>query len=47
MRSFGDLPRPVLVLEGLGIVMLVLAYLSIHGHLSCLAGWHRSRRRSA
>ncbi|WP_122137251.1 DUF1418 family protein, partial [Serratia marcescens] len=23
MRSFGDLPRPVLVLEGLGIVMLV------------------------
>lgn len=38
MRSFGDLPRPVLVLEGLGIVMLVLAYLSIHGHLQ-LPGW--------
>ncbi|WP_213976574.1 DUF1418 family protein, partial [Serratia marcescens] len=34
MRSFGDLPRPVLVLEGLGIVMLVLAYLlSLIPHL--------------
>ncbi|MFC0229238.1 YbjC family protein [Serratia aquatilis] len=30
MRSFGDLPRPVLVLEGLGMVLLVLSYLSIH-----------------
>ncbi|TQI79869.1 uncharacterized protein DUF1418 [Serratia fonticola] len=30
MRSFGDLPRTVLVLEGLGMVLLVLSYLSIH-----------------
>ncbi|HCD1616050.1 TPA: YbjC family protein [Serratia marcescens] len=43
MRSFGDLPRPVLVLEGLGIVMLVLAYLSIHGHLQ-LPGWLASQQ---
>ncbi|MGB8664633.1 MAG: YbjC family protein [Serratia inhibens] len=38
MRSFGDLPRPVLVLEGLGMVLLVLAYLSIHDHVQ-LPGW--------
>ncbi len=43
MRSFGDLPRPVLMLEGLGIVMLVLAYLSIHGHLQ-LPGWLASQQ---
>ena len=30
MRSFGDLPRAVLVLEGVGMVLLVLSYLSIH-----------------
>ncbi|WON78156.1 YbjC family protein [Serratia sp. UGAL515B_01] len=30
MRSLGDLPRSVLVLEGLGMVLLVLSYLSIH-----------------
>jgi uncharacterized membrane protein len=33
MRSFGDLPRPVLVLEGLGIVLLVLSYLSINDYV--------------
>jgi hypothetical protein len=38
MRSFGDLPRPVLVLEGLGMLLLVLAYLSIHHHIE-LPGW--------
>ncbi|WP_431222989.1 YbjC family protein [Serratia sp. L9] len=34
MRSFGDLPRTVLVLEGLGMVLLVLSYLSIHDFVS-------------
>ncbi|CAI0859148.1 YbjC family protein [Serratia ficaria] len=43
MRSFGDLPRTVLVLEGLGMVLLVLAYLSIHGHLQ-LPGWLASQQ---
>ncbi|HFK7185009.1 TPA: YbjC family protein [Serratia odorifera] len=38
MRSFGDLPRPVLALEGVGMVMLVLAYLSIHDYVQ-LPGW--------
>lgn len=33
MRSFGDLPRPVLVLEGLGMVLLVLSYLSTHDYV--------------
>lgn len=33
MRSFGDLPRSVLVLEGLGMVLLVLSYLSIHDYV--------------
>lgn len=33
MRSFGELPRSILVLEGLGIVLLILAYLSIHGYV--------------
>lgn len=30
MRSFGDLPRSVLVLEGIGMLLLILSYLSIH-----------------
>lgn len=33
MRSFGDLPRSVLVLEGLGMVLLILSYLSIHDYI--------------
>lgn len=33
MRSFGDLPRSVLVLEGLGMVLLILSYLSIHDYV--------------
>ncbi|MFV8906764.1 YbjC family protein [Serratia fonticola] len=33
MRSFGDLPRFVLVLEGLGMVLLILSYLSIHDYV--------------
>lgn len=33
MRSLGDLPRPVLVLEGIGMLLLILAYLCIHGHV--------------
>lgn len=43
MRSFGDLPRTVLVLEGLGMLSLVLAYLSIHGHVQ-LPGWLASQQ---
>lgn len=42
MRSFGELPRPVLVLEGLGMVLLVLAYLSIHDYVQ-LPDWLASR----
>ncbi|PVZ77824.1 DUF1418 domain-containing protein [Serratia sp. S1B] len=30
MRSIGQLPRTVLLLEALGMVLLVLSYLSIH-----------------
>jgi uncharacterized membrane protein len=33
MRSFGDLPRSVLVLEGLGMALLILSYLSIHDYV--------------
>ncbi|WP_051916584.1 MULTISPECIES: YbjC family protein [unclassified Serratia (in: enterobacteria)] len=33
MRSFGDLSRSVLVLEGVGMVLLVLAYLSINDYV--------------
>lgn len=33
MRSFGELPRSVLVLEGVGMLLLVLSYLSIHDYL--------------
>ncbi|AHG21911.1 membrane protein [Chania multitudinisentens RB-25] len=33
MLSFGNLPRSVLVLEGLGMVLLVLSYLSIHNYV--------------
>lgn len=33
MRSFGNLPRSVLVLEGLGMVLLILSYLSIHDYV--------------
>nr|WP_315290015.1 YbjC family protein [Serratia proteamaculans] len=43
MRSFGDLPRTVLVLEGLGMLLLVLAYLSIHSHVQ-LPGWLASQQ---
>jgi uncharacterized membrane protein len=43
MRSFGDLPRPVLVLEGLGMLLLVLAYLSIHRYVE-LPGWLASQQ---
>jgi len=43
MRSSGDLPRPVLILEGLGMVLLVLAYLSIHDHVH-LPGWLASQQ---
>lgn len=43
MRSLGDLPRPALVLEGLGMVLLVLAFLSIDGYLQW-PGWLASQQ---
>ncbi|HBQ79161.1 MAG TPA: hypothetical protein DD850_07705 [Erwinia persicina] len=30
MRAFSQLPRPVLVLEVLGMVLLILSYLTLH-----------------
>ena len=30
MRAFSQLPRPVLILEVLGILLLVLSYLTLH-----------------
>ncbi|CNB41147.1 YbjC family protein [Yersinia intermedia] len=34
MRSLGDMPRIVIVSEVLGMLLLVVAYLSINGYLS-------------
>ena len=30
MRAFSQLPRPVLILEALGILLLLLSYLTLH-----------------
>lgn len=38
MRSFGQLPKPVLVLEVLGILLLLVAMLSIN-HWLALPDW--------
>ncbi|RKQ39647.1 YbjC family protein [Enterobacter sp. R1(2018)] len=34
MRSLGALPRPVILLEVIGIGFLLLSYLSLHGYVS-------------
>ncbi|MFV8765725.1 DUF1418 family protein, partial [Yersinia enterocolitica] len=34
MRSLGDMPRIVIILEALGMILLVVAYLSINDYLS-------------
>ncbi|MFA3761584.1 YbjC family protein [Yersinia sp. 2544 StPb PI] len=34
MRSLGDMPRIVIISEVLGMLLLVVAYLSINGYLS-------------
>lgn len=34
MRSLGDLPKVVLILEGTGVLLLIVAYLSIHDYLT-------------
>ncbi len=34
MRSLASLPKPVLILEVIGIACLLLAYLSLHGYLA-------------
>ncbi|WP_435929674.1 YbjC family protein [Dryocola sp. BD613] len=34
MRSLGALPRPILILEVIGIGFLLLAWLSVRGYLS-------------
>lgn len=34
MRAFSQLPRPVLILEVLGLLMLVLSYLTLHDMLA-------------
>lgn len=34
MRSFGALPKSVLILEAIGMVILVLAWLSLHDYLT-------------
>ena len=33
MKALGDLPKPVLVCEAIGMVLLVVAYLSIHDYI--------------
>lgn len=33
MKALGDLPKPVLICEALGMVLLVVAYLSIHDYI--------------
>lgn len=33
MRSLGSLPKPVLILEVIGIVLLLLSYLSLNGYV--------------
>lgn len=38
MRALGDMPKSVLVLEALGMLLLVVAYLSIHDYMT-LPGW--------
>jgi hypothetical protein len=34
MRSLGSLPKPVLVLEVIGIIFLFLSYLSLNGYVT-------------
>lgn len=34
MRSLGSLPKPILILEVVGIVFLLLSYLSLHEYVS-------------
>lgn len=34
MRSLGSLPKPILILEVLGIGFLLVSYLSLHGYVS-------------
>ncbi|WP_435954435.1 YbjC family protein [Dryocola sp. BD626] len=34
MRSLGDLPKPILILEVFGIGFLLLSYLSLHGYVT-------------
>ncbi|UZY12595.1 YbjC family protein [Yersinia ruckeri] len=38
MRALGDMPKRVMLLEALGILLLVLAYLSLHQYLILPAG---------
>lgn len=34
MRSLGALPKPVLIMEALGMVLLGMAWLSLKGHIN-------------
>lgn len=38
MRALNDMPKPVLVLEGIGMALLIVAYLSVQGYIT-LPGW--------
>lgn len=45
MRSLGDMPRIVIISEVLGMLLLVVAYLSINDFLSLRVRWaHRLLR---
>ncbi|ANI28684.1 membrane protein [Yersinia entomophaga] len=38
MRALGDMPKMVIILEALGMLLLVLAYLSINHYVTLPAG---------
>lgn len=34
MRSLADMPKPILILEGVGIILLVIVLLTLNGYMS-------------
>lgn len=43
MRSLGNMPRIVIISEVLGLLLLVVAYLSINNYLSLPGKWGHQR----
>ncbi|WP_369308246.1 DUF1418 family protein [Providencia rettgeri] len=34
MRSLADMPKPILILEGIGIILLIIILLALNGYIS-------------